>query len=301
MQTVKVPINEDAKANRSASGPLSPRSRTDWRAALLKLFGMPATLISWDTLVLDRWLWTRKRLPPSGQGLMLADVGCGTGAFTIGAALRGYRAIGLTWQARDQQVAAERAALCGAETAVFEVLDVRDLDTRPDFRGVFDVVLCTETIEHIAQDQKLMTDLAACLNPGGRLLLTTPYEHYRAITPSDNGPFVMDRTDGWHVRRGYTDARLRELCQTAGLSVDAISYCSGILSQKITFVLRTLSRLHPLVGLAAILPLRILPPVFDPWLTKALKWPFYSICLEACRTSPNSSSNTNPVPTRGRL
>ena len=257
-----------------------------WRSAFFKLFGMRATLITWDTLVLDRWLWARARLPESTQSQMLADVGCGSGAFTIGAALRGYRAVGLSFDRRNQRVAAERAAMCGASTAVFEVLDVRQLDSRADFRAVFDVVLCTETIEHIADDQKLLCDIAACMKPGGRLLLTTPYEHYRAITAGDEGPFIMDREDGWHVRRGYTETRLQELCQTAGLSVDAFSYCSGIVSQKVTFVLRTLARVHPLLGWAAILPLRVLPFLFDPWLTNSLRWPFYSICLEAHKAAP---------------
>jgi len=270
------------------NGSVAAPRQLDWRSAVVKLFGSRATLITWDTLVLDRWLWVSKRLPRTGSGQALADVGCGSGAFTIGAALRGYQALGLTFDARDQRAAAERAALCGAGSASFDALDVRYLDSRPDLKGRFEVVLCTETIEHIADDQKLITDLAACLKPGGRLLLTTPYEHYRAITPSDNGPFMLDRTDGWHVRRGYTEARLRELSQTAGLSVDAVSYCSGILSQKITFILRTLARIHPLVGRIAILPLRVFPPLFDRGITNWLRWPYYSICLEARKVSADT-------------
>jgi SAM-dependent methyltransferase len=263
------------------------KSREGWRSIPVKLFGMRGALIHWDTTVLDRWLWVSHRLPRNGQGQLLCDVGCGTGTFTIGAAQRGYTAVGLSWDERNQRVAAERAAMCGATTSSFEVLDVRRLDSRADFRGLFDVIVCAEVIEHIADDGKLMRDMAACLKPGGRLLLTTPYEHYRAITPSDEGPFIMDRQDGWHVRRGYTETRLRELCQNAGLAVDEFSYCSGILSQKITYLLRVLARIHRLVGLAAILPLRVLPPLFDRWLTTSLRWPFYSICLEAHRPKSN--------------
>jgi SAM-dependent methyltransferase len=250
---------------------------------------MRASLIHGDTLVLDRWRWVCERLPRSSQPQMLADVGCGTGAFTIGAALRGYQALGLSWDKRNQQVAAERAAMCGAKTSSFEILDVRQLDSRKDLREVFDVILCAEVIEHIANDQKLMSDVAACLKPGGRLLLTTPNQYYRAITPSDEGPFIPDREDGWHVRRGYTEARLQELCDEAGLTVERFSYCSGVLSQKITYLLRTLSRVHYLVGWTTILPLRILPLLFDPWLTRILRWPFYSICLEAKR-SPSGTA-----------
>lgn len=265
------------------------KGRGGWRSILVRLFGMRATLLHWDTLVLDRWLWVCGRLPRTNHPQTLCDVGCGTGAFTIGASLRGYTSVGLSWDERNQRVAAERAAMCGAKTTSFEVLDVRRLDSRVDLRGGFDVILCTEVIEHIADDEKILRDMAACLKPGGRLLLTTPYEHYRAITVSDEGPFILNREDGWHVRRGYTEVRLRELCRQAGLSVDEISYCSGFLSQKITFLLRTLSRVHILVGLAAILPLRVLPPLFDSWLTKSMRWPFYSICLEAHRASGSSN------------
>jgi 2-polyprenyl-3-methyl-5-hydroxy-6-metoxy-1,4-benzoquinol methylase len=288
---MNVSTQAQTKADRSVSRNPPPKAGGGWRSILVRLFGNRATHLHWDTLVLDRWLWVCKRLPSNGEGKMLCDVGCGTGSFTIGAALRGYTAVGLSWDERNQRVAAERAAICGATTSSFEVLDVRRLDSRTDFRAGFDVILCTEVIEHIADDGKIFRDMAACLKPGGRLLLTTPYEHYRAITRSDEGPFILNREDGWHVRRGYTDARLRELSQEAGLYVDAISYCSGILSQKITFVLRTLSKVHPLIGLAVILPLRVLPPVCDSWLTKGLRWPFYSICLEARKPVEHSTGS----------
>jgi SAM-dependent methyltransferase len=281
MPATPLSTDKEVKDDLSMSADLPGKGGGGLRSAFFKLFGVVGTLITWDTLVLDRWLWIRARLPRTTQAQMLGDVGCGSGAFTIGAALRGYRALGMSFDTRNQRVAAERAAMCGADTAVFEVLDIRQLDSRPDFRDLFDVVFCTEVIEHIAADQKLISDIAACLKPGGRLLLTTPYEHYRSITAGDEGPFIMDREDGWHVRRGYTEARLQELCQAAGLSVDAFSYCSGILSQKITYILRTLAQVHPLVGWTAILPLRILPLLFDPWLTNRLGWPFYSICVEA--------------------
>lgn len=285
MPATNVSTSEDVKKDRRMTGHLPSENRQGWRSILVRLFGNRATLIHWDTLVLDRWLWVCERLPRTSQAQMLCDVGCGTGSFTVGAALRGYTALGLSWDERNQRVAAERAAMCGAETSSFEVLDVRRLDSRADLVSVFDVLLCTEVIEHIPDDGKILRDMAACLKPGGRLLLTTPYQHYRAITASDEGPFMMDRQDGWHVRRGYTEERLRELCQQAGLSVHAISYCSGILSQKITYLLRTLSRVNTFVGLGAIMPLRILPPLLDGWLTKRLRWPFYSICLEARKNS----------------
>jgi len=250
------------------------------KSTLVKLFGFPATLIHGDTLVLDRWLWLKRRLPKVADPQKLIDVGCGTGAFTIGSALRGYDAIGLSWDERNQGVAAERAILCKAEFAKFEVLDIRKLDRRPDWIDSFDVAICLEAIEHILDDQKLMHDIAKSLKPGGRVLLTTPNFNYKPITAGDKGPFLSVET-GWHVRKGYTREQLIELCKASGLVFDSCSFCSGFLSQKITFIMRSLSKLHPIVGWSVILPLRIFPPLFDPIVTRLIRWPQFSICLEA--------------------
>ncbi|HZR24012.1 MAG TPA: class I SAM-dependent methyltransferase [Vicinamibacterales bacterium] len=252
------------------------------KSLLVRLFGFGATLIHGDTLVLDRWCFLERHLPIAGHGETLLDVGCGTGAFTIGAARRGYRALGLSWDERNQTTAAERARACGVANATFDVHDVRHLDRRRDLRGAFDIVVCFENAEHILDDAKLFRDIAACLKPGGRLLVTSPFLHHRAITPADDTA-LSTYEDGGHVRRGYTPAMLADLCAGAGLVVEEVAFCSGVLSQKITWLLRTLARVHPLLGWAVVLPLRIVPPLIDPALTRLLRWPYYSICVEAAK------------------
>jgi len=250
---------------------------------VVKLLGFPATLIHGDTLVLDRWQWLKAHLPAvADNSKQLLDVGCGTGAFTIGMARRGYKSLGLSWDERNQTVATQRAAMCKAPLAEFDINDVRNLDQRADLNGRFDVALCCENIEHILNDQKLIVDITRCLKPGGVLLLTTPNLHYKAITKEDNGPFSTFE-DGWHVRRGYTPEMLQTLCDTAGLKVSQIGYCSGLFSQKVTAILRTVSRINHLLAWAVILPLRILPPLFDPPISKMSKWPGYSITLVAVK------------------
>jgi SAM-dependent methyltransferase len=244
------------------------------RSALVKLFGFPATLVHGDPLVLDRWFWLKARLPKTRNDEYLLDVGCGTGAFSIGAALRGYRALGPSWDERNQLVAKERATYCKASSAVFEVLDIRELDRRAELRSGFDVVICLETIEHVLEDLKLMRTMAHCMKPGGRLLLTTPYLLYNAISPGDMGPFSTVE-DGWHVRRGYSRVMLEELCEHSGLKVERISYCSGYASQKVAAVMRRLSAVNALLAWALILPLRALPPLLDPTITVLLGWPLF--------------------------
>ena len=250
------------------------------KSLLVRVLGFPATLIHGDTLVLDRWRWLRRRLPRTADGTRLLDVGCGTGAFTIGAARRGYHALGLSWDARNQAEGARRAQLCNASTASFEVCDVRRLDEHAEWNGQFDVATCLETCEHILDDRKLFVDIARCLKPGGRLFLTTPHYYYHAISPTDNGPFSRTET-GDHVRRGYSPAMLEELCEAAGLRCEKISYCSGVMSQKTTTLMRRLQSVNAALAWGAVLPLRPLVPLVDPWLTPLLGWPAYSIGLEA--------------------
>ena len=102
------------------------------KSILVQLFGFPATILHGELLLLDRWRWLKKRLPITRNDEKLIDIGCGSGAFTIGAALRGYEAVGLSWDKRNQDVALERAKLCRASRATFSLQGVRLLDQRLD-------------------------------------------------------------------------------------------------------------------------------------------------------------------------
>jgi 2-polyprenyl-3-methyl-5-hydroxy-6-metoxy-1,4-benzoquinol methylase len=252
----------------------------DDRSILVRLFGWRAALVHGLPGTLDRWLWLAPRLPPTHGGEALLDVGCGTGAYTIGAALRGYRALGLSWDERNQRVAAERAAMARADSARFEIVDVRHLGERQDLVDAFEYVICLETIEHILDDRKLFCALARCLKPGGRLLLTTPFYRYRATAPLMDGPFSPVE-DGGHVRRGYSAEMLGELCRHAGLHIEEVSGCSGFASQIITGLMLRLKPIPLRVRWPLIVWLRPLPPLVDRWLTPLLAWSYFSICLEA--------------------
>jgi SAM-dependent methyltransferase len=250
------------------------------KSLLVNFLGHPALILHGDTLMLDRWHWLKSRIPYTRNDEALIDIGCGSGAFTIGAALRGYHSIGLSWDLRNQNVAVKRAKICKASNASFDVLDVRKLDSMTDFVSAFDIAICLENIEHIIDDAKLMLDIAACLKPGGRLLLTTPYLLNIHISKGDMGPFLPIE-NGEHVRRGYSEAMLHELCLRANLVPERFSYVSGFLSQKLTYVSRALSPIHPILGWIAILPFRWLPPLLDHIIYRVTKYPYFSICLEA--------------------
>ena len=254
---------------------------------LARIFGWRVTIIHGDSLMLDRWLWLRERLPETRNGEKVIDIGCGTGAFTIAAARRGYESLGISYDREDLAKAADRAALCKAQNARFEEVDIRGLHARGDLVGEFDVAICCEVIEHILDDRKLLRDVASCLKPGGRLLLTTPQYAYKAMREEELGPFSPVE-DGGHVRRGYTQHMLEELCESADL-MPAVSFCSGFLSQKVSKLYRTIAPFHLPLAWALVLPLRVFPPIFDRLLTKALRYPHYCVCLEAQKPRFGSS------------
>lgn len=256
---------------------------------LYRVLGWRAGLVFGDTLVVDRWRFLGRNLPRDNQQRNLLDVGCGSGAFSIAAAARGYSVVGLSWDEANNSKAAQRAEwLDLSSRCSFLVWDARRLDSAPLPVGGFDYVINTENIEHIIDDRKLMGDVARLLKPGGWLLLTTPAIDYLPMSEGDMGPFDPIE-DGRHVRRGYSKQMLSELCEIAGLRVEHFTFCSGRLSQLSTKLMRTLTGL----GLGGIpmqimmIPVRALSFVFECFPRRGR---CYSICMVAYKPRfPNST------------
>lgn len=230
---------------------------------------------------MDRWLWLKRKLPISKDKESLIDIGCGTGAFTIGSAKRGYESLGLSWDERNQKVAEQRSEICNVNNTRFEIYDVRKLEDRSDLHEKFNIAICIENIEHIIDDKKLFREIVKCIKPGGRLLLTAPYYYLKPMSSSDSGPFEKEEEDGGHVRRGYTKGMLLELCEDSNLIIEDVSYCTGFFSQKITGLYRFLVEFNPILAWLVVLPLRIFPLIFDNIISRIFNWPGLSICLEA--------------------
>ena len=237
-------------------------------------------LIYGDPTTLDRWRWISRRLPKTRDNWSLLDVGCGSGAFTIKAASRGYDSIGISWDEKNNNKAISRAKISNLSTnCKFHVHDVRNLNEFP-FSN-FDVIINTENIEHIINDIKLIEDIYKKLKPGGFLLMTAPYYFYNAMTPGDNGPFSTIE-DGGHVRRGYTKTMIYELFEKTGFKIEELSSCTGYTSQKITFLFRVFTSVFGLkISWLLVLPLRIIPLIFDPIIKQLTNYKDLSICTVA--------------------
>ena len=94
---------------------------------------------------MDRWLWLRKNLPPAQEPAVLVDIGCGSGTYTNAAAKLGYQAIGVSFDAAQNEKARYRASWLDLPS-VFINHDIRNLDELTDLRGVADESIKTTDI-----------------------------------------------------------------------------------------------------------------------------------------------------------
>jgi len=85
------------------------------------------------------------------------------------------------------------------------------LTVLPLEEGAVDWILCTEVIEHVADDRAAALELGRVLKPGGFALISVP------TPPAPHDPA--------HVREGYTLAALSELLAQGGLEVVWHQYC----------------------------------------------------------------------------
>lgn len=238
---------------------------------LVKIFGQITTVFFGDPAVFDRYLWLKRNL--KGGSLRTLDAGCGSGAFALYAAKVGNSVLGISFEERNNGVAKERAEILGLENARFITADLKRLDEMKGDSGLFDQIICFETIEHVMDDQKLIKDLSALLKPGGRLLLTTPFK-YGSFW---KGAVVSPVENGDHVRVGYDADDLRKLFESAGLVLERDEYISGFMSQKLTSIGQFLSRrMNSNLVWAIIFPFRALQ-MLDPLITRLTGYKALSI------------------------
>jgi SAM-dependent methyltransferase len=247
---------------------------------MLRVLGWRSLLIHGDPCVLDRWLWLRSRLRKGPVRTL--DAGCGNGAFSIYAAREGNEVLATSFSERELDDARRRTELLGLHGVEFEVLDLREIERRRPELGSFDQIICLETIEHLSDDEGLLVSLAGLLRPGGRLLLSTPYEGHRPLYSEERHPSPVE--DGSHVRYGYSPERLRELALAAGLQPEQLGFVSGVVSQRLTNLMRRLTlRFGRLPAWALMLPLRPLA-LLDRPLTRLARYPYLSLAMVAGRS-----------------
>ena len=118
------------------------------------------------------------------------------------------------------EIAEEAAARARANVPGADVRVVEDEGTLPVGHGEFDLVWCSETLEHIPDVGAALAEVRRGLRPGGRALITVPY-HGRlqaALVALTRFEAHFDPL-GQHVRF-FTRRSLREALAFSGLPAD---------------------------------------------------------------------------------
>jgi len=132
----------------------------------------------------------------SGQAL---DVGCGTGRVSFALAKHGYEVLGIDIEERVIRIA-RSIAVNRNQNVQFENADYcRSELVRPNF---YDLIVCSEVLEHVIDYHRLVANMHAALKPGGRIIITVPLYPRRWS--------AIDKYGG-HIRRFTVDQMKKEL------------------------------------------------------------------------------------------
>ena len=169
-------------------------------------------------------LLDRADLTAPNGGLRILDAGCGTGRNLIEfASLGDARGIDSSPDAIDF---CRRRGVMGATEGRLESLPFDD--------GSFDLILATDVLEHIEDDQSVMRELRRVAAPGAHLLATVPA--YRGCGASTTPPTT--------ISADTRCATLRERLRAEGWDAAEWSYFNTALLPPIAAV-RTLARRRP--------------------------------------------------------
>jgi SAM-dependent methyltransferase len=109
----------------------------------------------------------------------------------------------------------ESADFCQVDKEYGEITYVCDLTTIPVEDNRFDLILCSQALEHVPEPGKVLEELFRILKPGGSLWLTCPLFYEEHETPYD---FYR-----------YTQYGLKHLIERAGFLIIRIEWLEGYL------------------------------------------------------------------------
>ena len=173
-----------------------------------------------------RWVRTLKNLVPGRlkwfdrqidwQGKAVLDLGCAGGFMAEAIATRGATVTGIDPAAEAIAAARAHAALTGLPIRY----DVGVGEALPYDSASFDAVVCVDVLEHVSDLNKVMSEIARTLRPGGMLLFDTinrnPLARLATITVAENLLRLLPR--GTHDPAMFIKpAELRRVLHGAGL------------------------------------------------------------------------------------
>jgi 2-polyprenyl-3-methyl-5-hydroxy-6-metoxy-1,4-benzoquinol methylase len=139
------------------------------------------------------------------QVTRMFDAGFGTGVycFTLAGRIRNIHAIDI-----DNTKVDYAKRVNTFRNICFQTMDLTKL-AFPDCS--FDLIICSDVLEHIKLDELAFFHLARILKKDGTLLITTPYD-------CDENRSTYKQYH--HERPGYNESRMQDLCAHNGLIVE---------------------------------------------------------------------------------
>lgn len=179
-----------------------------------------------------RWVRTLKNLVPGRlswfdrhidwQGKAVLDLGCAGGFMAEALAARGAQVTGI-----DPAADAIAAARAHARTQGLDIsYDVGVGEALPYVADSFDAVVCVDVLEHVADLNKVLSEVARTLRPGGLFLYDTinrnPLARLATITVAEDMLRLLPR--GTHDPAMFIKPReLRHAMQGAALVPGAVT------------------------------------------------------------------------------
>lgn len=136
-------------------------------------------------------------------GLVVADLGCGTGQLSALVAPYVRRVIAVDSSAEMLDEARRRLANQPAVDARLGVLEALPIDD-----GQVDVVMMALVLHHVPDPSRALTECARVLKPGGRALIIDMLPHDRVEYQQQMG----------HVWLGFSETQMKKLLAAAGFA-----------------------------------------------------------------------------------
>ncbi len=131
---------------------------------------------------------------------LVLDVGCGTGRHLLELSRLRGSFVGLDMSREDLRKMRYLVHLTAKERPVVATIGAvqGDGERLPFADGLFDCVICTETLEHVPDDRVVARELVRVLRPGGVLCVSVPAERSERLLWKLSSEYR--NTPGGHVR-----------------------------------------------------------------------------------------------------